>query len=132
MRCVSEHCPKIDREFDEITEGEEQTRKEKLKSKWAALEVLVGDPKRIALIAADLVTHFEKRLEAMDGKAMVVCMSRRICVDLNHAIVKLRPDRASAQDNDTEAEQSKNCVVKVIMTGSAEEELGYVPGISTK
>ena len=74
--------PKLDAEFEEITEGEELTHKEKLKTKWAALEALVGDPKRIALIAADLVTHFEKRLEAMDGKAMVVGMSRRICVDL--------------------------------------------------
>ena len=77
--------PKIDSAFDEITEGEEQAKKEKLKSKWAAIEVLVGDPKRIAIVAADLVNHFEKRIEAMDGKAMVVCMSRRICVDLHSA-----------------------------------------------
>ncbi len=63
--------PGLDQEFDEITEGEEQTSREKLKSKWAALEALVGDPKRIKLIAADLVEHFEKRLEAMDGKAIV-------------------------------------------------------------
>src|SRR5690606_5917518 len=63
--------PKIDEEFDEITEGEESSKKEKLKTKWAALEALVGDPKRIALIAADLVAHFEKRLEAMEGKAMI-------------------------------------------------------------
>jgi type I restriction enzyme R subunit len=70
--------PKLDAEFEEITEGEELTKKEKLKTKWAALEALVGDPKRLALIAADLVAHFEKRTEAMDGKAMVVCMSRRI------------------------------------------------------
>ncbi len=63
--------PKLDAEFEEITEGEEVTKKEKLKSKWAALEALVGDPKRITLIAADLVTHFEKRLEAMDGKGMI-------------------------------------------------------------
>jgi type I site-specific restriction-modification system R (restriction) subunit len=72
--------PKLDAEFEEITEGEELTKKEKLKTKWAALEALVGDPKRIALVAADLVAHFEKRVEAMDGKAMIVCMSRRICV----------------------------------------------------
>ncbi|MFN9039059.1 MAG: type I restriction endonuclease subunit R, partial [Planctomyces sp.] len=77
--------PRLDQEFDEITEGEEQTSREKLKSKWAALEALVGDPKRIRLIAADLVEHFEKRLESMDGKAIVVCMSRRICVDLHDA-----------------------------------------------
>jgi type I restriction enzyme R subunit len=79
--------PKLDAEFEEITEGEELTPKEKLKTKWAALEALVGDPKRIALIAADLVAHFEKRLEAMDGKAMIVCMSRRICVDLYNALI---------------------------------------------
>ncbi len=68
--------PKLDAEFEEITEGEELTKKEKLKTKWAALEALVGDPKRIALVAADLVAHFEKRVEPMDGKAMIVCMSR--------------------------------------------------------
>ena len=100
--------PKIDAEFEEITEGEELTKKEKLKTKWAALEALVGDPKRIALVAADLVAHFEKRLEAMDGKAMIVCMSRRICVDLYNALIKLRPE--------WEAE-----TLKVVMTGSAED-----------
>ena len=84
--------PTLDAEFEEITEGEELTRKEKLKTKWAALEALVGDPKRIALIAADLVAHFEKRVEAMDGKAMIVCMSRRICVELYNELIKLRPE----------------------------------------
>ena len=68
--------PKLDAEFEEITEGEELTKKEKLKTKWAALEALVGDPKRVALVAADLVAHFEKRVEAMDGKAMIVTSSR--------------------------------------------------------
>jgi type I restriction enzyme R subunit len=100
--------PKLDAEFEEITEGEELTKKENLKTKWAALEALVGDPKRIALVAADLVAHFEKRVEAMDGKAMIVCMSRRICVDLFNALIKLRPE--------WEAE-----TLKVVMTGSAED-----------
>ena len=78
--------PKLDKEYDEITEGEEQNRKEQLKTKWAALEALVGDPKRVAMIAEDLVKHFEKRLEAMDGKAMIVCMSRRIsAIKINRA-----------------------------------------------
>ncbi len=124
--------PKIDQEFDEITEGEEQSKKDKLKSKWAALEVMVGDPKRIALIAADLVTHFEKRLEAMDGKAMLVCMSRRICVDLYQAIIKLRPDWASVKDDDAEAEKGKKCIAKVIMTGSAEDGPDWQPHIRNK
>ena len=84
--------PKIDAEFEENTEGGELTKKEQLKSKWAALEALVGDPKRIALLASDMVAHYEKRLEAMDGKAMIVCMIRRIAVDLYNAIIALRPE----------------------------------------
>jgi len=124
--------PKLDAEFEEITEGEELTKKEKLKTKWAALEALVGDPKRIALIAADLVAHFEKRVEAMDGKAMIVCMSRRICVDLYEALIALRPEWASAKDDDTEAEKGKGCVVKVVMTGSADEGPDWQPHIRTK
>src|SRR5262249_48476305 len=83
--------PKLDEEFEEVTEGEEQEVKEKAKTKWARLEALVGTPKRIALVAKDLVEHFERRLETMEGKGLVVCMSRRICVDLYDQIVKLRP-----------------------------------------
>jgi type I restriction enzyme R subunit len=124
--------PKLDSEFEEITEGEELTKKEQLKTKWAALEALVGDPKRIALVAADLVEHFEKRLEAMDGKAIVVCMSRRICVDLYKALIRLRPDWASAKDDDAEAEKHETCVAKVIMTGSADDGPEWQPHIRNK
>ena len=124
--------PKLDAEFEEITEGEEESRREKLKTKWAALEALVGDPKRIALIAEDLVQHYERRLEAMDGKAMIVCMSRRICVELLNAILKLRPEWASAKDDDIEAERKKACVVKIVMTGSAEDGPGWQPHIRNK
>ncbi len=110
--------PTIDKEFEDITEGEELTRKEKLKTKWAALEALVGNPKRIDLIAEDLAKHYERRLEAMEGKAMIVCMSRRICVEMYNAIIKLRPEWASsANDDDT----GKSCVMKIVMTGSAED-----------
>ncbi len=84
--------PNIDSGFEEATEGEELDRKEKLKTKWAQLEAVVGAEKRVALVAEDIVDHFERRLEAMDGKAMVVCMSRRICIDLYRALVRLRPD----------------------------------------
>ncbi len=137
--------PKLDAEFEEITEGEELTKKEKLKTKWAALEALVGDPKRLALIAADLVAHFEKRTEAMDGKAMVVCMSRRICVDLYNALIKLRPDWASAKDDEDENvnrtskfgdggtnSEVRSTVVKVIMTGSADDGPEWQPHIRNK
>ncbi len=113
--------PNLDQQFEEITEGEEQTSREKLKTKWAAVEALVGDPKRLELIAADLVAHFEKRLEAMNGKAMVVCMSRRICVDLYNQIVKLRPEWAGSAEGDADSEKDEACVVKVVMTGSADD-----------
>jgi len=124
--------PKLDAEFEEITEGEELTKKEKLKTKWAALEALVGDPKRIALVAADMVAHFEKRVEAMEGKAMIVCMSRRIAVDLYNALIDLRPDWASAKDDDAETEKGKSCVVKVVMTGSADDGPDWQPHIRSK
>jgi type I restriction enzyme, R subunit len=110
--------PKIDKEFEEITEGEELTRKEKLKTKWAALEALVGNPKRVEAVAADLVKHYERRLEALEGKAMIVCMSRRICVEMYNAIVKLRPEWASGPNDD---DTGKSCVIKIVMTGSAED-----------
>jgi type I restriction enzyme R subunit len=123
---------KLDEEFDEITEREELTKKEKLKTKWAALEALVGDLKRIALIATDLVAHFEKRLEAMDGNAMIVCMSRHIWLALHDALIALRPERASAKDDDGEAEKGKDCVMKVGMTGSAEDGPQWQPHIRNK
>jgi type I restriction enzyme R subunit len=116
--------PKIDPEFEEVTEGEEVERKEKLKSKWAQLEAVVGSTKRLKLVARDIVEHFERRLEAMDGKAMVVCMSRRICVDLHREIVALRPDWL-ADDDDRGA-------IKVVMTGSAPDPLDWQPHIRNK
>jgi type I restriction enzyme R subunit len=116
--------PRLDEEFEEVTEGEETDRKEKLKSRWAQLEALVGTEKRIALIARDLVEHFEQRLEIMDGKAMVVCMSRRICVALYEAIVKLRPEWHSDDDNAG--------AIKLVMTGSASDPLEWQGHIRNK
>jgi type I restriction enzyme R subunit len=116
--------PKIDPEFEEATEGEEVERKERLKTRWAQLEAVVGAENRIKLIAADLVQHFENRLMAMDGKAMVVCMSRRICVELHQAIVALRP--AWHADTDDKG------AMKVIMTGSAADGPAWQPHIRTK
>jgi type I restriction enzyme, R subunit len=116
--------PTIDPEFEEVTEGEEIERKEKLKSKWAQLEAIVGSQKRLKLIAADIVEHFERRLEAMDGKAMVVCMSRRICVELYREIVALRPDWHHEDDD--------RGTIKVVMTGSATDPLTWQPHIRNK
>ena len=77
--------PKLDAEFEEVTEGEEAEQQGEAQDEVGALEALVGAEERIELVAGDLVEHFEERLEAMDGKAMIVCMSRRICVDLYNA-----------------------------------------------
>jgi len=116
--------PKIDSQFEEVTEGEEVDRKEKLKSKWAQLEVMVGSEGRIKLIAKDLVEHFENRLSAMDGKAMVVAMSRRIAVALYNEIVALRPQWHS--DDDLKG------ALKIVMTGSASDPLDWQPHIRNK
>ncbi len=74
LELKEEEKPRLDPEFEEVTEGEEVAQKEQLKTKWAQLEALVGTEKRLSLIARDLVAHFEHRLEALEGKAMIVCM----------------------------------------------------------
>jgi type I restriction enzyme R subunit len=105
--------PKIDAEIAEITEDEAQSEQERLKRKWASVEALVGADKRLAMIADDLVRHFEARNAALDGKAMIVCMSRRICVALYNAIIKLRPEWHSDDD--------EAGAIKVVMTGAASD-----------
>jgi type I restriction enzyme R subunit len=116
--------PRIDPDFEEATEGEEVERKERLKSKWAQLEAIVGAEKRLRLIAQDIVEHFERRREALEGKAMVVGMSRRICVELYREIVKLRPQWASEEDDQGE--------IKIVMTGSASDPPDWQPHIRNK
>ena len=116
--------PTIDPEFEEATEGEEVERKEKLKTKWAQLEAIVGAEKRLKLVAQDIVAHFEERLEALDGKAMVVCMSRRICVDLYRELVCLRPDWHHEDDDKGS--------LKVVMTGAPSDPPDWQPLIRNK
>ncbi|MDG4658203.1 type I restriction endonuclease subunit R [Ectobacillus antri] len=102
---------KIDDEFEEITEGQEDNEREKYKTKWSRLEAVVGSPNRVKKLAQDIVEHYEEKSKTISGKAMVVCMSRRICVELYDEIVKLRPDWHS-----DDVEKGK---IKVVMTGSA-------------
>ena len=116
--------PRIDPEFEEATEGEEVERREKLKTKWAQLEAVVGAENRVKEVAEDIVTHFEQRLEALEGKAMVVCMSRRICIELYRELVRLRPGW-HADDDDKGS-------IKVVMTGSASDLLDWQPHIRNK
>ena len=112
------------REFEEVTEGEEVERKEKLKTKWAQLEAVVGAGPRLRLVAQDIVSHFEQRIEAMDGKAMIVCMSRRICIDLYRELTRLRPDWHHEDDDKGQ--------IKVVMTGGASDPPDWQPHIRNK
>jgi type I restriction enzyme, R subunit len=114
----------IDAEVDELAEDEEGDEQAKLKSKWTALEKVVGAEPRIKQVAADLVAHFEERNKAQTGKAMVVAMSREICVHLYNAIVALRPDWHDADP--------ENGAIKVVMTGSASDKPLLRPHIHAK
>lgn len=116
--------PKIDAEVNELTEDDPEVEQERFKKKWSTVEALVGSDKRLALVAKDMVTHFEDRVAALDGKAMVVCMSRRICVRLYDEIVKLRPDWHSADDNAG--------AVKIVMTGAASDPQEWQQHIGNK
>ena len=124
LALIADERPRIDPAFEEVTEGEEVERKERLKSRWAQLEAIVGSDHRLRLVAADLVAHFEDRLAAMDGKAMVVTMSRRIAVELYAEIATLRPGWVGNGDEDG--------VLKVVMTGSASDPLDWQEHIRNK
>ncbi|MDO9153605.1 MAG: type I restriction endonuclease subunit R [Paludibacter sp.] len=115
---------KIDEEFEELTESDEVSNRQQLRSKWTRLEAIVGNPNRIRKIAEDLVYHFEQRNAVLDGKAMIVCMSRRICVELYDAIIKIRPLWHSDDDD--------KGTIKVIMTGSSSDTLALQPHIRNK
>lgn len=118
-----EEKPHLDEQFEEITETEEVEDRARLKAKWAALEALVGSTRRLKLIAKDMVEHWEQRQEALSGKAMIVCMSRRVCVDLYNEIIALRPEWHSTDD--------KQGVLKIVMTGSASDKVEWQQHIRT-
>ena len=115
---------KLDEQFEELTEGEELTNRQQLRAKWTRLEAIVGNPNRIKKIAEDLVFHFEQRNAVLDGKAVIVCMSRRICVELYEAIIKIRPLWHSDED--------ETGTIKVVMTGSSSDALHIQPHIRNK
>jgi len=121
LRLKDEDLPAIDDEVDELAEDEEESQQAKLKSRWAALEKIVGAEPRVASVAADLVAHFEERSTAQSGKAMVVAMSREICVHLYNEIIKLRPDW-----HDPDPEKG---AIKIVMTGSASDKALLRPHI---
>ena len=116
--------PQIDAEIEELCEDEEQTERARLNQKWATVQALVGAEARLKMVAADLVSHFENRVAALSGKAMIVCMSRAICVRFYDQIVALRPDWHSLDDNEG--------TIKIVMTGSASDPQEWQPHIGTK
>ena len=111
----------LDEEVDELAEDDEESQQAALKSRWAALEKVVGAEPRITSVAQDLVTHFEERNKAQTGKAMVVAMSRDICAHLYNEIVRLRPDW-----HDADPEKG---AIKIVMTGSASDKALLRPHI---
>lgn len=119
-----EEKPHIDPQFDFITEGQEIDSQEKLKTKWARMEAIVGSETRIKQIAKDIINHFEARYAEQEGKGMIVCMSRRICIELYKEIIKLRPEWHNDDDN--------YGFLKVVMTGSATDPLDWQPHIRNK
>jgi type I restriction enzyme R subunit len=119
-----EERPYIDEEFEEVTEGEEIESKEYLKSKWSRLEKVVGSERRIKRIAKDIVKHWEDRVSVLDGKAIIVCMSRRICIELHNEILKLRPDWCHKDDD--------KGTMKVVITGSAADGAEWQEHIRNK
>jgi len=121
LKLKEEDLALLDDEVDELAEDEEESAQSKLKSRWAALEKIVGAEPRVASVAADLVSHFEERNKAQSGKAMVVAMSRDICVHLYNEIVRLRPDW-----HDPDPEKG---AIKIMMTGSASDKALLRPHI---
>jgi len=116
--------PRIDPDFEDVTEAEEAARKERLKTEWSSLEKLVGAERRIAQVAADVVAHFEARDRAQVGKGLIVAMSRRICVDLYEALVALRPGWHDPDD--------RRGAIKIVMTGDASDKASWQPHIRSK
>ena len=116
--------PSIDAEVAELTEDDPELEQERFKKKWSTIEALVGSDKRLSMVAKDIVEHFENRIAALDGKAMIVCMSRRICVKLYDEIIRLRPDWHSSDDNEG--------VIKVVMTGAASDSQEWQQHIGSK
>jgi type I restriction enzyme R subunit len=114
----------LDEEFEEATETEEVEAKEKLKEKWSRLEAVLSSKSVLKKLAEDIVKHFEEREKIVEGKAIIACASRRICVELYNEIVKLRPEWHNDDDD--------KGFIKVLMTGSTDDPLEWQPHIRNK
>ncbi|MEI7848683.1 MAG: type I restriction endonuclease subunit R, partial [Chloroflexota bacterium] len=114
----------LDQRVEEVTEDDELTDRQRRFAKWASKEAVVGSSERVKQVAADIVKHFEQRLSALDGKGMLVCMSRRICVELYHEIIRLRPQWYAPEEDQG--------AIKIVMTGSSSDPLDWQEHIRNK
>jgi len=114
----------LDEQIEEVTEDDELTDRQRRFARWASKEAVVGSASRLKQVAADIVNHFEQRLTAAEGKGMIVCMSRRICVDLHREIIALRPHWYDSDDD--------KGAIKIVMTGSASDPLDWQEHIRNK
>ena len=113
LEADSEELEKIDEEFEELAQGYEEHQKEKMKGNFTKMEAIVGSPNRIKQLAQDIVNHYEEKSKTVKGKAMVVCMSRKICANLYEEIIKIRPDWHSDDEDKGK--------IKVVITGSSSD-----------
>lgn len=110
---LSEEGKKLIKELDEELDQDELSESQKAKAKWTQLEALIGSADRIKHVAQDIVAHFEQRQEVIDGKAMIVTMSRRIAAELYQAIINIKPEWHS--------DELRKGVIKVVMTSSSSD-----------
>jgi type I restriction enzyme R subunit len=114
----------LDPEFDDATAGIGEDARAAVARRWARVEALVGADKRLDTVVADILEHFDRRQEAIDGKAMIVCMSRQIAARVYQLIVAARPGWHSDQDDAG--------AVKVVITGNATDAQELQPHIRSK
>ena len=107
-----------------ISDDNDEREKEKAKSQWSALEAIVGSEPRLKEVAQDLIHHYETRSETQPGKAMIVTMSREICVRLYDQIIALRPE--------WHADDHMKGMIKVVMTASASDKAELQPHHTNK
>lgn len=117
-----ENKPVVDEEFEDATEDADEVQRDRLKSSWSQLARIVGSEERLDLVASDLIEHWERRQKILEGKAMIVCMTRQICVDLYKKITELRPDWAGEKDeNGVMIDDPNSGKIKVVFTGSSSD-----------
>ncbi|TDX86572.1 type I restriction endonuclease subunit R [Epilithonimonas xixisoli] len=113
----------IDAEINAISDVTEE-QLEKAKKKTTTIDAVVGQKDRLQDIAKDIVFHFEEKQKVIEGKAMIVCMTRTICAKLYDELISLRPDW-----HHTDLDKGK---LKVIMTSSSDDDALLQPHHTTK